>query len=87
MNCEDLKYFFHHYNFPPYSVGEIGKVSVPGRREIWHGKLCEKALSYVMPSINEFPYTIRVVSYVVESNDSSSQASIYDGCLSLMATI
>lgn len=85
LNGEDLKYFFHHYNFPPYSVGEIGKIGVPGRREIGHGKLCEKALSYVMPNINEFPYTVRVVSDVVESNGSSSQASICAGCLSLMA--
>ena len=85
LNGEDSKYFFHHYNFPPYSVGEMGKVGLPGRREIGHGKLCEKALSYVIPSINEFPYTIRVVSDVVESNGSSSQASICAGCLSLMS--
>lgn len=85
LNGETFKYFFHHYNFPPYSVGEIGKIGIPGRREIGHGKLCEKALSYVIPSINEFPYTIRVVSDVLESNGSSSQASICAGCLSLMS--
>ena len=85
INKNEKKYFFHHYNFLPFSVGEIGKISSIGRREIGHGNLVERALSYVMPSIEEFPYTIRVVSDVVESNGSSSQASICASCLSLMA--
>ena len=75
----------HHYNFPPYSVGEIGRMGAPGRREIGHGKLGERALSYVLPSEEEFPYTIRCVADVVESNGSSSQASICANCMSLMA--
>jgi len=82
---EETRHFMHHYNFPPFSVGEIGRTGTPGRREIGHGKLGERALSYVIPSIEEFPYTIRVVSEVVESNGSSSQASICAGCMSLMA--
>ena len=82
---EDTKRFMHHYNFPPFSVGEIGRMGSPGRREIGHGALGERALSYVIPSEEEFPYTIRVVSEVVESNGSSSQASICAGCMSLMA--
>lgn len=79
------KRFMHHYNFPPYSVGEIGRMGAPGRREIGHGKLGERALSYVLPSEEEFPYTIRCVADVVESNGSSSQASICANCMSLMA--
>jgi len=75
----------HHYNFPPYSVGEVGRMGNPGRREIGHGALGERALSYVIPNEEEFPYTIRVVSEVLESNGSSSQASICAGCMSLMA--
>ena len=82
---EKTRHFMHHYNFPPFSVGEIGRTGSPGRREIGHGKLGERALSYVIPSIEDFPYTIRVVSEVVESNGSSSQASICAGCMSLMA--
>ncbi|MCQ2794521.1 MAG: polyribonucleotide nucleotidyltransferase [Bacilli bacterium] len=82
---ETTRHFMHHYNFPPFSVGEIGRTGSPGRREIGHGKLGERALSYVIPSLEEFPYTIRVVSEVVESNGSSSQASICAGCMSLMA--
>ncbi len=79
------KTFMHQYNFPPYSVGEIGRIGRPGRREIGHGALGERALSYVIPSIDEFPYTIRCVADVVESNGSSSQASICASCMSLMA--
>ncbi len=79
------KRFMHHYNFPPYSVGEVGRMGSPGRREIGHGALGERALSYVIPSEDEFPYTIRCVAEVVESNGSSSQASICASCLSLMA--
>jgi polyribonucleotide nucleotidyltransferase len=79
------KRFMHQYNFPPYSVGEIGRMGTPGRREIGHGSLGERALSYVIPSEDEFPYTIRTVADVVESNGSSSQASICASCMSLMA--
>ena len=75
----------HHYNFPAFCVGEVGRYGAPGRREIGHGALGERALSQVIPSEEEFPYTIRVVSEVLESNGSSSQASICAGCLSLMA--
>ena len=82
---EGEKRFMHQYNFPPYSVGEIGRMGMPGRREIGHGALGERALSYVIPSEVEFPYTIRCVADVVESNGSSSQASICASCLSLMA--
>ena len=85
LTPEDTKRFMHHYNFPPFSVGEIGRTGSPGRREIGHGALGERALSYVIPSFEQFPYTIRVVSEVVESNGSSSQASICAGCMSLMA--
>ena len=73
---EELKRFMHHYNFPPFSVGEVGRMGNPGRREIGHGALGERALAQVIPSEAEFPYTIRVVSEVLESNGSSSQASI-----------
>lgn len=82
---EDSKRWMHHYNFPPFAVGETGRMGSPGRREIGHGALGERALSYVIPSVEEFPYTIRTVSEVVESNGSSSQASICAGCMSLMA--
>ena len=85
LTPEETKRFIHHYNFPPFSVGEIGRTGTPGRREIGHGALGERALSYVIPSEDVFPYTIRVVSEVVESNGSSSQASICAGCMSLMA--
>ncbi|NLC41434.1 MAG: polyribonucleotide nucleotidyltransferase, partial [Erysipelothrix sp.] len=79
------KRFMHHYNFPPYSVGETGRMGSPGRREIGHGALGERALSYVLPTFDEFPYSIRLVSEVLESNGSSSQASICAGSMSLMA--
>lgn len=79
------KRFMHHYNFPPYSVGETGRMGSPGRREIGHGALGERALSKVLPSQEEFPYTIRTVAEVTESNGSSSQASICAGTMSLMA--
>ena len=74
-----------HYNFPSFSVGETGRYGAPGRREIGHGALGERALAQVMPSEEEFPYTVRVVSEILESNGSSSQATICAGCLSLMA--
>lgn len=82
---EELKRFMHHYNFPPFSVGEVGRMGSPGRREIGHGALGERALAQVIPSEKEFPYTIRVVSEVLESNGSSSQASICASTMSLMA--
>ena len=81
----DTKRFMHHYNFPPYSVGETGRMGNPGRREIGHGALGERALAQVLPSTEEFPYTIRTVAEVLESNGSSSQASICAGTMSLMA--
>ncbi|MBR4470071.1 MAG: polyribonucleotide nucleotidyltransferase [Erysipelotrichaceae bacterium] len=79
------KRFMHHYNFPPYCVGEVGRMGTPGRREIGHGALGERALLQVLPSEEEFPYAIRTVAEVVESNGSSSQASICAGSMSLMA--
>ena len=85
LGIEDSKRFMFHYNFPAFSVGETGRYGAPGRREIGHGALAERALLQVMPDENEFPYTVRVVSEVLESNGSSSQASICAGCLSLMA--
>ena len=85
LGIEDTKRFMLHYNFPQFSVGETGRYGSPGRREIGHGALGERALAQVIPSEEEFPYTIRVVSEVLESNGSSSQATICSGCLSLMA--
>ena len=85
LGLEDQKRFMLHYNFPQFSVGETGRYGAPGRREIGHGALGEKALLQVIPSEEEFPYTIRVVSEILESNGSSSQASICAGCMSLMA--
>ena len=85
LTDEDTRHWMHHYNFPPFSVGEVGRMGSPGRREIGHGKLGERALSYVIPPVEEFPYTIRTVAEVVESNGSSSQASICASCMSLMA--
>jgi len=85
LGIEDSKRFMLHYNFPQFSVGETGRYGSPGRREIGHGALGERALAQVIPSEEEFPYTIRVVSEILESNGSSSQASICAGCMSLMA--
>ena len=85
LSIEDEKRFMLHYNFPAFSVGETGRYGAPGRREVGHGALGEKALLQVIPSEEEFPYTIRVVSEILESNGSSSQASICAGCMSLMA--
>ena len=82
---EESKRFLHHYNFPPFSVGEIGRMGSPGRREIGHGALGERALKQIIPSEEVFPYTIRVVSEVLESNGSSSQASICASTMALMA--
>ena len=85
LSIEDEKRFMLHYNFPAFSVGETGRYGSPGRREIGHGALGERALSYVIPTEEEFPYTIRVVSEILESNGSSSQATICAGCMALMA--
>ncbi len=85
LDLESEKRFMLHYNFPQFSVGETGRYGAPGRREVGHGALGEKALLQVLPSEEEFPYTIRVVSEILESNGSSSQASICAGCMSLMA--
>ena len=85
LSLEAEKRFMLHYNFPAFSVGETGRYGAPGRREIGHGALGERALLQVMPSEEEFPYTVRVVSEVLESNGSSSQATICAGCMSLMA--
>lgn len=85
LDSEYKKRFLHHYNFPQYSVGETGRYGAPGRREIGHGALGERALAQVLPSLEEFPYAIRLVAEVLESNGSSSQASICAGTLALMA--
>ncbi len=85
LGNETEKRWMHHYNFPPYSVGEVGRMGAPGRREIGHGYLGERALRQVMPSVEEFPYTIRAVAEVLESNGSSSQASICASTMALMA--
>ena len=85
LTPETTKRFMHHYNFPQWCVGGIGKIGVLARREVGHGALGERALFNVLPSEEEFPYTIRTVSEVLESNGSSSQASICAGCMSLMA--
>ncbi|HLS61405.1 MAG TPA: polyribonucleotide nucleotidyltransferase [Virgibacillus sp.] len=84
LGLEESKRFMHHYNFPQYSVGETGPIRGPGRREIGHGALGEKALEKVLPSEIDFPYTIRLVSEVLESNGSSSQASICSSTLAMM---
>ena len=85
LDPEYKKRFLHHYNFPQYSVGDTGRYGAPGRREIGHGALGERALAQVLPSVEEFPYAIRLVAEVLESNGSSSQASICAGTLALMA--
>ncbi|HEY0344716.1 MAG TPA: polyribonucleotide nucleotidyltransferase [Solirubrobacteraceae bacterium] len=84
LGLETKKYFFHHYNFPPFSVGEAGFMRGPKRRDIGHGALAERALTAMVPSIEEFPYTIRVVSDILESNGSSSMASVCGSSLALM---
>ncbi len=85
LTTQTEKRFMHQYNFPPFSVGEVGRMGSPGRREIGHGALGERALAQVLPSEDEFPYTIRTCAEVLESNGSSSQASICAGTMSLMA--
>lgn len=84
LGMEESKRFIHHYNFPPYSVGESGFMRGPGRREIGHGALAERALESIVPDRDDFPYTIRLVSEVLESNGSTSMASVCSGSLSLM---
>jgi polyribonucleotide nucleotidyltransferase len=84
LEDEYRKNFYLHYNFPPYSVGETRRISGPGRREIGHGMLAERALAAVLPPKERFPYTIRIVSDIMESNGSSSMASVCGGCLSMM---
>lgn len=84
ISDKEEKRYMHHYNFPPYSVGEVRPIRSPGRREIGHGALAERALLPVLPSEEEFPYAIRVVSEILSSNGSSSQASVCGSCLALM---
>ena len=84
LGLETTKRYFHHYNFPPFSVGEAGFMRGPKRRDIGHGALAERALVPVVPDREEFPYTIRVVSDILESNGSSSMASVCGSSLSLM---
>ncbi|MGD0196418.1 MAG: polyribonucleotide nucleotidyltransferase [Solirubrobacteraceae bacterium] len=84
LGLETKKYYWHHYNFPPFSVGEVGRLGGPKRRDIGHGALAERALVPMIPPIDEFPYTIRVVSDIFESNGSSSMASVCGSSLSLM---
>ncbi len=84
INEQTEKRYMHHYNFPPYSVGEAGRMKSPGRREIGHGAVAERALLPVLPSEEDFPYAIRVVSEVLSSNGSTSQASVCGSCLALM---
>ena len=81
---EYSKKFYLHYNFPPFSVGEAGRITGPGRREIGHGALAERSLLAILPDVEEFPYTIRIVSDITESNGSSSMASVCGGCMSMM---
>ena len=84
LESEEVRPFMLHYNFPPFSVGECGRMGAPGRREIGHGNLAQRALEVVMPTVDEFPYTVRVVSEVLESNGSSSQATICSASMALM---
>lgn len=84
LNGEGLARFYLHYFFPPFSVGEVGRVGPPGRREVGHGKLAERALKAAIPSLESFPYTIRLESNITESNGSSSMASVCGGCLAMM---
>ncbi|NQU82359.1 MAG: polyribonucleotide nucleotidyltransferase [Parcubacteria group bacterium] len=84
MESSGKKRFMHHYNFPPYSVGEVKRVGSPGRREIGHGMLAEKAVQVLLPSMEKFPYTIRIVSEALSSNGSTSMASVSGSCLALM---
>ncbi|MCH9624967.1 MAG: Polyribonucleotide nucleotidyltransferase [Chlamydiales bacterium] len=84
LNGDGLSRFYLQYFFPPYSVGEVGRVGPPGRREVGHGKLAERALKAAIPSLEDFPYTIRLESNITESNGSSSMASVCGGCIAMM---
>jgi polyribonucleotide nucleotidyltransferase len=84
LNSEGTARFYLQYSFPPFSVGEVGRLGAPGRREIGHGKLAERALSQTLPGLEKFPYTIRLESNILESNGSSSMASVCSGCLAMM---
>ncbi len=84
LNGDGLRRFYLQYSFPPFSVGEVGRSGAPGRREIGHGKLAERALQSVLPTQEQFPYTIRLESNITESNGSSSMASVCGGCLAMM---
>ncbi len=84
LNGDGLSRFYLQYFFPPFSVGEVGRMGPPGRREVGHGKLAERALTYSVPSLETFPYTIRLESNITESNGSSSMASVCGGCLAMM---
>lgn len=84
LNPTFRKKYYFHYNFPPFSVGEVGNIARVGRRELGHGALAEKALKYILPEFTDFPYTLRLVSEILESNGSSSMASVCSGTLALM---
>ena len=84
MASDYKKSFLLHYNFPPYCVGETGRIGFTNRREIGHGHLAERSLKPILPSLEEFPYTIRIVSEITESNGSSSMASVCGGSLAMM---
>src|SRR6185369_8774094 len=84
MQLKEEKRFMHHYNFPPYSAGEVGRSGFTNRREVGHGALAEKALEMILPSVADFPYTMRIVSESMASNGSTSQASICASTLALM---
>lgn len=84
LNGEGLRRFYLQYFFPPFCIGEVGRIGSPGRREVGHGKLAEKALAYTLPEFGDFPYSIRLESNITESNGSSSMASVCGGCLALM---
>ena len=84
MDEDYKKSYYLHYNFPPYCVGEVGRIGFTGRREIGHGNLAQRALKPVLPDYDDFPYTVRIVSEIMESNGSSSMASVCGGSLSLM---
>jgi polyribonucleotide nucleotidyltransferase len=84
LNEDGIRRFYLQYTFPPFSVGEVGRMGAPGRREIGHGKLAERSIAAALPSLDKFPYTIRLESNILESNGSSSMASVCGGCLALM---
>src|SRR5438552_5747284 len=84
LGLEEFKRFMHHYNYPPFSVGEARPLRSPGRREIGHGALAERALKPVLPAKKDFPYTLRLVSDILESNGSSSMATVCGGSLAFM---